>query len=73
MAISGLARTKCYVLLEGLEHSLCENLTRNFEITEPGFFTEDEQQKALGRMHEDIGGGDVIHRRRRTRGNSPIP
>ena len=50
MAISGLARTKCYVVLEGLEHSLCENLTRNFEITEPGFFTEDEQQKALRRI-----------------------
>lgn len=55
MAISGLVRTKCYMILEGLEHSLCENLTRNFEITDPGFFTADEQQKALRRIQEDIG------------------
>jgi len=55
MAISGLVRTKCYVVLEGLEHSLSENLTRNFEITDPGFFTDDEQQRALRRIQEDIG------------------
>ena len=55
MAISGLMRTKCYMILEGLEHSLGENLTRNFEITDPGFFTDDEQQRALRRIQEDIG------------------
>ena len=55
MAISGLVRTKCYMILEGLEHSLGENLTRNFEITDPGFFTDDEQQRALRRVQEDIG------------------
>jgi LuxR family glucitol operon transcriptional activator len=43
------------MILEGLEHSLGENLTRNFEVTDPGFFTDDEQQRALRRIHEDIG------------------
>jgi len=43
------------MILEGLEHSLCENLTRNFEITDLGFFTDDEQQRALRRIQEDVG------------------
>ena len=55
MVISGLVRTKCYAILDGLERSLSENITRNFEINASGFFTEDEQQRALRRIREDIG------------------
>lgn len=55
MVISGLMRLKCYTILDGLERSFGENLTRNFDITEPEFYTDDERQKALKRMREDMG------------------
>lgn len=55
MVISGLMRLKCYTILEGLERSLGENLTRNFDTTKPGFYTDEELQRALKRMREDLG------------------
>jgi hypothetical protein len=55
MQISGLVKLKCYVILEGLENSLGENLTCNFDILDADFFSGDEQQKAIKRIREDIG------------------
>ena len=55
MRSSSIARAKCYLLLQGLERSLAENLLRNFEIDSRTFLTVDERSKALQRMHEDLG------------------
>lgn len=55
MRSSSIARAKCYLLLQGLERSLAENLLRNFEIDSKTFLTVDERSKALQRMHEDLG------------------
>lgn len=53
MQISGLMRLKCYIILEGLEQSLGENLNRNFDIQNKGFFNVEEEQRALKRIRED--------------------
>jgi LuxR family glucitol operon transcriptional activator len=50
---SSLARVKSYVILSGLERSLAENIVRNFDLDSPGFLNEDEQSRALQRLHED--------------------
>ena len=48
-------RLKCYTILDGLERSLGENLTRNFDTTKLEFYTDEELQRALKRMREDVG------------------
>lgn len=50
---SSNARIKCYVILQGLERSLADNLSRNFEISSTTFLSKDEQNKALKRLRED--------------------
>ena len=48
------ARTKCYIVLQGLERSLAENLVRNYEVDESGFLVSEEQERALFRLREDL-------------------
>jgi len=54
MALSTLARIRCYVILEGLERSLGDVLTDNYRIGSADFFTVDEANRALKRMREDM-------------------
>ena len=53
MGSSSLAREKSYVILVGLEHSLAENISRNFNLEAPRFLNIEEQSKALQRLRED--------------------
>lgn len=50
---STLAREKAYVILSGLERSLADNIGRNFDFDHPEFLVEDEEFRALQRLHED--------------------
>ena len=54
MSSPSVVRAKCYLILEGLERSLAENLIRNFDIDLPGFLTKEEQERALYRLREDM-------------------
>jgi len=47
-------KTKCYILLDGLERSLAENLVRSCLVDSPDFLTVDEKDKTLDRLREDI-------------------
>ena len=50
---SSLAREKSYVILSGLEHSLAENIIRNFDLDSADFLSKDEQSRGLQRLRED--------------------
>ena len=50
---SSVARTKCYIILSGLERSLAENIVRNFDLSTRTFLNGDEQSRALQRLRED--------------------
>lgn len=50
---SSNVRIKCYIILLGLEHSLAESITRNYDTAIPSFLTPDEQTKSLDRLRED--------------------
>ena len=54
MANMGVMRARCYMILAGLEHSISENLTRNFEIDSHSFLQPAEAERALGRLREDF-------------------
>jgi LuxR family transcriptional regulator, glucitol operon activator len=54
MQITSEIKTKCYILLDGLERSLAENLIRNCLVDSPDFLTIDERGKTLDRLREDI-------------------
>ena len=47
-------RSRCYLILEGLERSISENLMRNFELDRPGFLAPAEAERALNRFQEDM-------------------
>lgn len=55
MRSSSIARIKCYIILQGLEHSLAENLLRNFDIYSRPFLNDEEKARALERMRADLG------------------
>ena len=54
MANMGVMRARCYLILAGLERSIGENLTRNFEINSPSFLQPAEADRGLGRFREDM-------------------
>ena len=49
-----IVRAKCYLVLQGLERSLADNLVRNYNIEEHGFLNKEEQNRALVRLREDF-------------------
>ena len=49
-----MVRAKCYLILQGLERSLVDNLIRRFYIEDPAFFSSDEQERALRRLRNDL-------------------
>ena len=49
-----LVRAKCYLILQGLERSLVDNLVRHFDIENEAFFSADEQERALRRLRDDL-------------------
>lgn len=49
-----MVRARCYLILQGLERSLADNLLHNFDVDEPGFLTIEEQDRALNRLREDF-------------------
>lgn len=54
MANLGVMRARCYLILEGLERSIAENLTRNFDVDNPSFLVVEEAERALQRLREDM-------------------
>ena len=50
-----MVRAKCYLILQGLERSLAENLVNNYDINSPGFLHTAEQDRALSRLRDDMG------------------
>ena len=54
MANMGVMRARCYLILEGLERSIAENLMRNFDVDHASFLVADETERALQRLREDM-------------------
>ena len=54
MQTLGLVRAKCYLILQGLERSLADNLVHNYDLDSPDFLTTEEQDRALYRLREDM-------------------
>ena len=54
MSSSSIARSRCYILLQGIEQSLFENLMMNYDINEPKFLDDYEIDRALKRLREDF-------------------
>ena len=50
-----MVRAKCYLILQGLERSLADNIIYNYPIEDASFLTTDEQDRALSRLREDFG------------------
>ena len=50
-----MVRAKCYLILQGLERSLADNLVHNYAVDEPGFLTTEERDRALNRLRDDMG------------------
>jgi len=50
---SSEARIKCYVILQGLERSLADNLVRNYDLSTEDFLSDEERDKASKRYLED--------------------
>ena len=60
----GLQRLRCYLILEGLERSIIDNLLHNFEIDNQDFLLPNETGRGLKRLQDDMndpawGLGDV--------------
>ena len=49
-----MVRAKCYLILQGLERSLVENLARNYDIDSSTFLISEEQDRALNRLRDDL-------------------
>lgn len=49
-----MLRAKCYLILQGLERSLADNLVHNYDVDAPNFLTSEEQNRALNRLREDM-------------------
>ncbi len=54
MSSLSMVRAKCYLVLQGLERSLSDNLVQCSNFGDPSFLTPDEQERALKRLREDI-------------------
>ena len=54
MADIGVQRLRCYLILEGLERSIIENLLQNFDIDQPHFLVASETGRALKRLQDDM-------------------
>ena len=54
MADIGVQRLRCYLILEGLERSIIENLLQNFDIDQPNFLAASETGRALKRLQDDM-------------------
>lgn len=49
-----IMRARCYLILQGLERSIAENVVRNFDAGRPDFLLQEEAGRALGRLREDM-------------------
>ena len=49
-----IVRAKCFLIVQGLEHSIVENLLGNFNVDSDNFLSEDEKNKALNRLRDDL-------------------
>ena len=54
MADLGVQRLRCYLILEGLERSIVDNLLQNFDTDKPQFLLPDENGRALQRFRNDM-------------------
>ena len=54
MASIGMTRANCYLILQGLERSLSDNLVRCSNFEDPDFLSLEEQERALKRFREDF-------------------
>ena len=54
MADLGVQRLRCYLVLEGLERSIVDNLLQNFDTDKPQFLLPDETGRALNRFRDDM-------------------
>ncbi len=50
-----IMRGKCYLIVQGLERSLLDNLHQNFDVSDEGFLRPDEKDNALERLQKDLG------------------
>ena len=49
-----MVRAKCYLIMQGLERSLADNLIRNYQVEDPKFLTTEETDRALNRLRDDM-------------------
>ena len=49
-----MVRAKCYLVLQGLERSLADNLVHNYNVDDAAFLITEEQDRALNRLREDM-------------------
>ncbi len=54
MANMGVIRARSYLLLQGLERSIAENLTHNFDVDVKDFLVPSETDRALERLRDDM-------------------
>ena len=50
----GLQRLRCYLILEGLERSIIDNLLHNFDNDNQNFLLPNESSRALKRLQDDM-------------------
>ena len=49
-----MVRAKCYLIVQGLERSLADNLVHNYDVDDPEFLITEEQDRALHRLRDDM-------------------
>lgn len=49
-----MVRAKCYLIVQGLERSIIDNLLHNYDVDDPSFLVTEEQDRALTRLQEDM-------------------
>ena len=54
MSNMSVMRARCYLILQGLERSVVENIVRNLEMSDPEFLAAAEAERALNRFREDM-------------------
>ena len=54
MPSTSVIRGKCYLILQGLERSLSDNIVQCSNFEDPDFLNSDEQERALKRLRDDI-------------------
>ena len=47
-----VVRAKCFLIVQGLERSIVENILESFDVDDPHFLSVDEQAKALNRIRD---------------------